>query len=232
MTLSVCIEVNSVFGVIDWGKWRLLSLLDCWDFFLDAALLQVLNWKFLAVRISFLALGIFEDALPKEFKWEGKHSQGEAANLIKLPYFLGMEAHLYIGWGIWCDFDFFWTKWIVGWVLKLYGSLFGGKVLDLERLLAAALQGALIEIEISWCDSYFGHDGNSLELEVEMLVLVVEIGTQGVVPFLFEVDLCVLAQDVVAEQLQVWLLVFGQDGSLEQEGGIWLELTLRGRELH
>lgn len=36
-----------------------------------------------------------------------------------------------------------------------------------------------------------------------MLVLVVEVGTQGIVPLLLKVDLRVLAQDVVAEQLKV-----------------------------
>ena len=65
-----------------------------------------------------------------------------------------------------------------------------------------------------------------------MLVFVIEVCAQGVVPFLFEVDLRVLAQDVVAEQLQVRLLVLRQNGRLQQEGGIRLQLALGGRELH
>ena len=65
-----------------------------------------------------------------------------------------------------------------------------------------------------------------------MLVLVVEVGAQRVIPLLFEVDLRVLAQDVIAEQLQVRLLVLCQNSRLQEEGGIGLQLALGGRELH
>lgn len=77
--------------------------------------------------------------------------------------------------------------------------MLGREIFYFEGFLAAAVEGALLEVEVGGGDSYFGDDGDSLELEVEVLVLVVEVGAQGVVPLLLEVDLCMLAQDVVAK---------------------------------